>query len=365
MFSKMYSFVLIVMCGCFFGDVFGNTFFIDTNGNINKYRTIVKNNFLTDADWILESHCFSSPEIYLKCGPLKLTFEEKKIILNYKGQNTSFEYNAQKTNKELNSFLEKIDRNIEFKIVKIQSSKLNNDTPICDNDTVYDVETNKHLYTIQNLSLWRYAKEDLVQTYFSTLPLTTLVDFINNSTIYESSVEYTIERTIDIMVDRTIKYAILLISYAFEAMKIRLSFEPYWSQINVNLDQLNNALIRLNNNNMIERGLFKLQYIQETYSVMYNLKIMAIEYIYKFLSSQEKKDYSDDLNQDNFTSSNVNEKHILPQYLLNKVFNGFPNNHKDEKFHVIPKKLRHIVEKFQKIISLINEEYTHILKIKF
>ncbi|XP_050543888.1 uncharacterized protein LOC126906962 isoform X3 [Daktulosphaira vitifoliae] len=380
MFSKIYSFVLIIKCGFFFGDVFGNIFLIDTNGKMIKHPTIIKDSIHTYAKGILEPRWFSSPEKYIKCGPLKLdfvikkkmnaeiylnyTFEEKNIILNYEGRDTIFEYNTQETNEYLNYYLEKIDRNIEFKIVKIQNSNLDNNTPIC-NDTVYDVETKNHLYTIQNLSLWKYAKEDLVQSYDSTLPLTTLNNFINNSTIYKRSIEFVITRAIKIIELRTIKYAILLISYAFEAIRIRKSMDPYWDQIKENLNKLSDALITMTDNNVIRKKFYKLNPEEIVYKEMNKLKSMVCEYVQLLLSPEEKNTYSNDLNENNFTPSNINEQDILPQYLLKKILNGFPKPHKDEEFYDIPTNISDIEEKFQKIISLIKVEYTHILEIKF
>ncbi|XP_050543906.1 uncharacterized protein LOC126906970 isoform X5 [Daktulosphaira vitifoliae] len=238
MFSKMYSFVLIVMCGCFFGDVFGNTFFIDTNGNINKYRTIVKNNFLTDADWILESHCFSSPEIYLKCGPLKLdfvikkkmnaeiflnyrksqiyitnkpkiiiqfiiTFEEESIILNYMNGNSYYSYSAQGIN-NLQSFIQQIDENIHFKVVKIYEFNLPINRPL-DNDTVYDTEIISQLRKIESSSIWKYAKEDLIELYYPNKSHTTLENMINNSTTYQLTVNEALKKAITAMNRRIFK----------------------------------------------------------------------------------------------------------------------------------------------------------------
>ncbi|XP_050546159.1 uncharacterized protein LOC126908287 [Daktulosphaira vitifoliae] len=398
MFSKMYYFVLTIMCDFFFGNVLGNTLLINTN-EIHIEYPIDKNAFHNNAKWITETNCFSPSEKYINCGPLKLnfvikkkmsaeiflnfhetliyisrkprkmiklkiTFEETYIILNYNERNNIFKYNAHKMNEELKSFLNNIDYRINFKIIKIQNSKLDNDISII-NDTVYDEGTKDQLRKLHYLSLWNHVEEELVPSYFPTLPRTTLKDFINNSTMYKSSIEFAITRAIKIMKNRTMKYAILLISYAFEAIRISLSLEPYRYQSIENLERLDDALIQLTGNDILSKGYLDFVYVQYKQNAMCILRAMVYKIVKSFLTPEEMEGYSNDLNENNCKQHNDDEKPILPQYLLDKVLNGFPKPHDENEFQNIPVNLRDVMEKLHKINTLIKTEYKYIFKIKF
>ncbi|XP_050543922.1 uncharacterized protein LOC126906980 [Daktulosphaira vitifoliae] len=264
--------------------------------------------------------------------------------------------------------MDSIDHRIQFIIVKIENSKLDSNTPVL-NDTIYDEETRDHLRKVENLSLWKYAKEDLVHSYYETdeynkLPQTTIKNFINNSTSYEKNITYTINRAIMIMYFRTIKYAILLIVYGFEALRIR-QLESYLNQIKENLDILNDAAIKLKDCKALYFDLEELRGLNLCSNAMCYLKSMVFNYVKTFfLSTKENNNYSHDLNEDDNTYT-IFKKPILPQYLLDKVLNGFPTPHEENEFQNIPTELCDIEKKFQKIISLINLEYENVFTIDF
>ncbi|XP_050543904.1 uncharacterized protein LOC126906970 isoform X3 [Daktulosphaira vitifoliae] len=398
MFSKMYSFVLIVMCGCFFGDVFGNTFFIDTNGNINKYRTIVKNNFLTDADWILESHCFSSPEIYLKCGPLKLdfvikkkmnaeiflnyrksqiyitnkpkiiiqfiiTFEEESIILNYMNGNSYYSYSAQGIN-NLQSFIQQIDENIHFKVVKIYEFNLPINRPL-DNDTVYDTEIISQLRKIESSSIWKYAKEDLIELYYPNKSHTTLENMINNSTTYQLTVNEALKKAITAMNRRIFKYALLLVTYIYEALYINCLPLEFRNQLNDVFNKLSEALEKLKSSTYLRYRFCQVNLALINFYEMNIIRSM-IKTIVNFLFAPEELAIYN-LEETNSSKSSNSNTHILPEEILNKVFTGFSKLHETDdvpyNFQAIPYEPDGIKEKLQIIFWLIATEYENIFEL--
>ncbi|XP_050543890.1 uncharacterized protein LOC126906964 isoform X2 [Daktulosphaira vitifoliae] len=201
---------------------------------------------------------------------LEITFGKENIILSYqKKEKKKFSYNANGYN-VLQTFLNDLNKNIYFKVVKIYESNvpinrdLVNDTvynneikdllsnvqnlslweftkynvvivvyPSCPNetlencihnstngnlvnDTVYDEQTKTQLSKVQNLFLWKYVKEDLVSDERRYCPYLTLEHFINNSTTYKKTVEQTLNMAIDIMISRTARYACLLVVYAYQ-----------------------------------------------------------------------------------------------------------------------------------------------------
>ncbi|XP_050546954.1 uncharacterized protein LOC126908693 isoform X2 [Daktulosphaira vitifoliae] len=406
MFYKIYTFLLIFMCGHFFEEVFGNILLInpeevilDNRKQYNGYHTeamwitgehfkrpsnkeiIVydswdKTVYYIDAKWIIETYSLKPSKKYLMCGPLILdfenkneifaelyvnfTFEKENIILNYKGNDNYFEYNVEEMNLKLKSFIRKINKLLLIRIIKIQSSKLDNNTSLI-NDTVYDKHTGEHLRRLEDMSLWKYVEEELIQSYVFTTPNTTIYDFILNSTMYGIAINFTLKEAIRIMCDRTFKYAILLMLYAYEALRIDYCKTLYWDQLIKNLIKLSDVLIKLNYDNELLKGLQELKKGRHEREIMSTFQKLVNKYVNIFLTPREIKMYDV---KTNISSNNNNFEHILSQIIIDKILKGFPKPCEDNE----PYKFELICEiegKFQKIFKLIDTEFKIIHRIEF
>ncbi|XP_050531005.1 uncharacterized protein LOC126899823 [Daktulosphaira vitifoliae] len=267
-------------------------------------------------------------------------------------------------NLKLKSFIENIDNRIELKVIKIQTSKQDNNTSLI-NNTVYDEQTRKQLRDVENLSLWNYVKEELIQPYFFTLPNTTINDFILNSIMYNNVIKFTLSRAIIIMCDRTSKYTIVLLIYAFEIMRINRYIIPCWDELINNLKKLSDALIYLNGNNKLKHDLYKIEEEKNVSSLMSIFKDLVIDYASIILSRKEQNIYNF---IEDYTEFNDVYKPTLPQNLLDKILKGFPKHYPNDEpyqFELIPENLSEIEEKFQQIFKLIDVEFNNIYKINF
>ncbi|XP_050546949.1 uncharacterized protein LOC126908690 isoform X2 [Daktulosphaira vitifoliae] len=413
MFYKIFIFLLIFICGHFFEEVFGNILLIDPHtvsmwitekdfSSLSKEEIIVNNkygpyDYCYDAMGITETYYLKTSKKYLMCGPLildienkneifaeinlnfyayiyenikkkdtiyiKITFEEKHIILNYNGKDNIFEYNVEETNLKLESFMFEINKAIRFKIIKIQTSKLDNNTSLI-NHTVYDEVTRNQLENLENLSLWKYVKEELVQSYFPILPNTPIYEFILNSTIHRRDIKFTLKKAIKIMSDRIFKFAILLMVYAYEALRIDYCKTLYWDQFINNFKKLGNALYLLNEDRKL---LIALDDINEGLNddithafngcaTMCVFQGLVNKYAKYFFTPQEIENL-----KKNFRCNNIKYEHILTQNELDNIFKGFSKPHGDNetyKFKLICEK--ELEEKFQHIFMLIDAEFERI-----
>ncbi|XP_050537507.1 uncharacterized protein LOC126903370 [Daktulosphaira vitifoliae] len=291
-----------------------------------------------------------------------VTFEEKYIILNYNGKDNIFEYNEEEMNLKLESFMEKINNQIQFKIIKIQTSKLDNNTSLI-NDTVYDEQTRKQLREVENLSLWNYVKEELFQSYLTTVPNTKINYFILNSTMYKIDIKFTLINAIEIMCNRTFKYAILLMVYAYEAQRINYCTTPYWDQLMNKLNKLSDALINLNGNRKLLYGWYDVNRGINKSDTMRAFQRLVNDYANIFVTPQEMKKYN---SKEIYTCENIEDQVILSQHLLDKILKGFPKHHPNDEsyqFELIPPDLCEIEEKLQQIFKLIDAEFENIYKI--
>ncbi|XP_050546957.1 uncharacterized protein LOC126908697 [Daktulosphaira vitifoliae] len=395
MFYKINSFLLIFMCGHFFEEVFGNILLI-VGDKVFIDNTHARIGYHTDAKWIEKNYMFKPSKKYLQCGPLILyfvnenkifaeiylnfhdqitreikkkeklyfyiIFQKNSIILNYNGNDNIFEYNEE-MNKKLQTFMEEINNRIQFKIIKIQTSKLDNNTSLI-NNTVYDEKTTNQLRDVMNLSLWKYIKEELVQSKVSLLPNTTINDFILNSTMYVYIVKSTLKKAITMMCDRTYKYAILLMVYAFEALRIDYCKTPYWDQLMNYLKKLSDILTNLNGDIILRRGLDDIKCgINECDKMCIFQRLVSDYYSNIYLKPQDREIFK---LKNKSEWINIKDKEILSQNVLDKIFKGFPKSHKDEepyKFELIPTSLCEIEKKFQQIYVLIDTEFERIYKI--
>ncbi|XP_050543892.1 uncharacterized protein LOC126906965 [Daktulosphaira vitifoliae] len=426
MFYKIFTFLLIFICGHFFEEVFGNILLIDPEkvildndkkesghhtismwitekdfSSLSKEEVIVNNkydpcDYCLDFACTTETYCLKTQKKYVMCGPLildienkneifaelyvnfyayiyenikkkdtiyiKITFEEKHIILNYNGKDYIFEYNVEGIDLKLESFMFEINKGIRFKIIKIQTSKLDNNTSLI-NDTVYAKHTRIQLRNLENLSLWKYVKEELIQSNSSTLPNTAINDFILNSTMYKSDIKYTLEKSRRIMCDRTFKYAILLMVYAYEALRIDYCTRPYWDQLIYKLKKLSDARINLDENKNLQFGLKDIKHAINECDVMCIFQRLVNDYATIFLTPQEMKIFKF---KDKYSFKNIKDEQILSQHLLHKILIGFPKHHSNDEsyqFELIPPYLCEIEEKLQQIFKLIDAEFENIYKI--
>ncbi|XP_050546951.1 uncharacterized protein LOC126908692 isoform X2 [Daktulosphaira vitifoliae] len=426
MFYKIYTFLLIFMCGHFFEEVFGNILLIDPEkvildndkkqfghhtvsmwitekdfSSLSKEEIIVNNkygpyDYCIDAWGISEIYYLKTSKKYLMCGPLildienkneifaelyvnfhafiyenikkkdtiyfKITFEEKHIILNYNGKDIIFKYNEE-INLKLESFMWEINKRIIIKIIKIQTIELDNNTSLI-NDTVYDEVTRNQLENLENLSLWKYVEEELVQSYFSTLPNTTINNFILNSTIHRKDIKFTLKKAIKIMCDRILKYAILLMVYAYEALRIDYCKTLYWDQFMNNFKKLGDALYLLDGDEKLRIGLDEINegLNNDIKNAINGCATMCVfqrlvnNYAKYFFTPQEIENL-----KKNFRWNNIKYEHILTQNELDNIFKGFSKPQGDNetyKFKLICEK--ELEEKFQNIFMLIDAEFERI-----
>ncbi|XP_050543228.1 uncharacterized protein LOC126906605 [Daktulosphaira vitifoliae] len=297
---------------------------------------------------------------------LNFTFEEDCIVLQHKTELHYFPYDKNGA-KNLESFIEELDDNIEFKVLKMHKSYIANDTSLV-NDSIYDEKIKVQLGNIQNSSLWNYVKKDLVKLESNENSYTTLEDFINNSITYGKTLQFVIKHAVEkIIYDRTTKYALLLVTYAYEAQLINFFPQYYWETFLkvceklriaqftfMDYDELSSYLEYLNREKHDEKRR------------MYKLKVLIKEFASHFFTPEELTEYNFEVSKD--SKSNDSNTHILPQDVINILFNGFPEPHGDVKsydFHLIPKSLDEIMEKLEIIFSLIHAEYNLILKIEY
>ncbi|XP_050547471.1 uncharacterized protein LOC126909123 isoform X2 [Daktulosphaira vitifoliae] len=427
MFYKIYTFLLIFVCRHFFEEVFGNILLIDPEkvildnnkknefghhtvsmwitekdfSSLSKEEIIVNNKYgpyyyCYDAMGITETYYLKTSKKYVVCGPLildienkneifaelyvnfyayiyenikkkdtiyiKITFEEKHIILNYNGKDNIFEYNEE-INQKLDSFMWEINKRSIIEIIKIQTSKLDNNISLI-NDTVYAKHTRIQLRNLENLSLWKYVKEELVQSYFPTLPNTAINDFILNSTMHRIDIKFTLKKAIKIMCDRIFKFAILLMVYAYEALRIDYCKTLYWDQFINNFKKLGDALYLLDGDEKLRIGLDKIneglnndiKYAFNGCATMCVFQKLVNNYAEYFFTPQEIENL-----KKNFRCNNIKNDHILSQNGLDKIFKGFSKPHGDNetyKFKLICEK--ELEEKFQHIFMLIDVEFERI-----
>ncbi|XP_050543921.1 uncharacterized protein LOC126906979 [Daktulosphaira vitifoliae] len=265
-------------------------------------------------------------------------------------------------NLKLESFIKKVNKLLQIKIIKIQTSMLDNNTYLI-NDTIYDKRSIRQLRNLENLSLWKYVEEELVQSYFPTLPNTTIYDFILNSTMYRSDIEFTLKKATKIMGDRIFKYAILLMVYAYEALRIDYCKTLYWDDVMNYLNKLSDALLTLNGGEKLHKQIHKInEEIKDCY-IMLVFQRLVNEYANIFLTPREiEKCYI----KNNYRWNNIKDEHILSQNVLDKILKEFSKPHRDiepYKFKLICEK--EIERKFQQIFMLIDAEFKRIHIIEF
>ncbi|XP_050543915.1 uncharacterized protein LOC126906976 [Daktulosphaira vitifoliae] len=384
MIYKTYFIVLILVFDFYFGDVFGNIILIGQEPEIHIINMPNKTRFNYDAKMIPKPGCFtSSVKTVLQCGRitidflndknifaeiflnynervvenpkikrnLKITFGEQNIILKHKRKQGNFTYDECGI-QNLMAYITNIDEHIQFEVVKIYESNLPNNRTLA-HSTVYDNRLKMQLHKIEELSIWPYVKEEIVNVDISTQPNITLEDFINNSTKYKKNVVFTLEKALRIMNDRIFKYAFLLLVYAHIIVN-------YVETENVNLELikkvseiLSKAQIFLINSNNIEYSL------QSDFKILHNCFVLSpkkliydfmLKYSKLFLTSEETSDFT--------------KTQKLPQ-----VFEGFPKPHENNiisyNFETIPREYDEIKIKFDQIIKLITTECINIFDITY
>ncbi|XP_050543899.1 uncharacterized protein LOC126906968 [Daktulosphaira vitifoliae] len=394
MFYKINSVVLIFLYVLFFRNVFVNTILIGKEGEIDICQPYDNMNRL-DAEMIKEVCCLNTSNEYVMCKDLrmslvnekkifaeirlrydddsttrkakstinlKITFGKKNIILNYKKEQKYYKYNEIGIN-DLQLFIRNLDENIYFNVVKIYESNV----PIIRdlvNDTVYDNEIKDQLSNVQNLFLWKYAKDDFVTVVDSSCPNITLEYFIHNSTAYHKTVEQTLTTAIDIMYYRTAKYACLLVVYAYQSLNIFSGQNEIWKKIINVLRILSKAENSLKNYK--EESLFliniseKLKQINTKSSSRCKLLNDLSYLVSNFVAIILKPSGIDTKINENITHINM-KTYILPEDISKKIFNGFPKPHENNvnsyMFENIPTALDDINKNLFTIFELIETEY--------
>ncbi|XP_050543920.1 uncharacterized protein LOC126906978 [Daktulosphaira vitifoliae] len=373
MIYKTYSFVLIFVIDFYFGDVFGNIILIGEEGVMDIIHRTDKDDYCNDAKMITIPGCYKSSKV-LKCGPLnivfvnkkkvfaeidinyfkrgvktasnkktiKITFGENNIILN--NEKYKYKYNEVDINK-LQSSIKNLDSKIEINIIKIYESNLSSNRTLA-HSTVYDKNIKSQLNTIENLSLWKYAKEEKVpiaSTSTSTQSNITLEDFINNSTTYNKNVAFTIKEALKIIDNRTFKYAFLLVVYVYRTLLIHYDAKIKWELVKKCFKLLRNAQIK---NKEINNILYDLRI---DFNIFEPDKAENCKQIIKNLMEKYSK---------LFTSTSPLSQDNLIEY----TFEGFPKPHENDDipyaFETIPTELSIIMEKLEKIFKLIETEYS-------
>ncbi|XP_050543901.1 uncharacterized protein LOC126906969 [Daktulosphaira vitifoliae] len=384
---------LIFAYGFFFGNVNGNIILIDHEGGI-IISSPINNNNNSNAHSIYEPNCLNSLKKYVECKNLKMTFVNERrifaeiglrydddsstskqkntihinitfgkenIILSYKKKH-KFSYDAYGFY-GLQTFFNKVNKNIYFKVVKIYDSNIYINEKL-ENTTVYDEEIKNQLFKVQNFFLWKYAKEDLVSILYPSCPNITLENFINNSTTFRKTVQETLTTALDIMSYRTAKYACLLVVYAYEALYISQTL--CWDKVLKFIKILNAAQLYLSRHNKniyfflnISDIFRKMGLKTNSYDTLFMLSVMVTNFTKILLTSEEIND--EDLIQTRHSKCNTMNTHILPVYALEKLFKGFPKPLEEHvltyKFEEIPTTLNNINEKLFKICTLIETEY--------
>ncbi|XP_050543894.1 uncharacterized protein LOC126906966 isoform X2 [Daktulosphaira vitifoliae] len=402
MLYKTNSIVLNSMCVLFFfGNVCGNTILIGKEGVtdislVSFFDGTVRN---IGAEMKMDLHCFYPPEKYLQCGPvkmdfvnkneifaeiylnynpdfnlrtspkiinIKMTFDEIFIVLNInRGIGNYFFYSENDINNTLQTFIRELDPRIKFKVVKIYRGHLDNNTSIL-NDTVYDETARKYLEKFENMSLWKYVKDDLIEWNYPKHSYVTLENFINNSTTYNVNVKFTLITVLNKMIERTIKYVLLLIAYVYEALTINYRMKSYWNRFIEVLYKLKVAEINLKKYDEIVN---KIQQVKEKSSPvdkMSELIRLLKECTKHFYTAEEFEKL--DFEETETSKSKYSNTHVLPEEVLNKVLKGFPKPHQNVdsyELHLIPTELDNIIEKMNLIFELIDVEYENICRIRF
>ncbi|XP_050543923.1 uncharacterized protein LOC126906982 [Daktulosphaira vitifoliae] len=282
---------------------------------------------------------------------LKITFEEQNIILKHKRIQYNFTYDEEGI-EELQNTIKSIDSKIQFKVIKIYESNLSSNRTLA-HSTVYDKYLKIQLDMIEKLSLWKYVKEERVliaSTSTSTLSNTTLIDFINNSTTYEKNVAYTVKDAENIMNDRTFKYAFLLVVYVYRTLLIYYDAKINWELVKTCFTLLSNAQIKR----------------KEFNNILYDLRIDfdVIEpdrtIVCKQIITHLMEKYSGLFKIILQSTSQLSEDN-----LIKNTFEGFPKPHENDvisyNFQTIPTELSVITEKLEKILKLIETEYSSFL----
>ncbi|XP_050543898.1 uncharacterized protein LOC126906967 isoform X2 [Daktulosphaira vitifoliae] len=292
-----------------------------------------------------------------------ITFGNQNIILTYKNEH-KFLYNANGFN-ALQTSLENINKNIYFKVVKIYNSNFPINGNLV-NNTVYDEEIRNQLSNVENLFLWKYAKEDLVSILYPSCPNITLEHLINNSTTYRKTIEKTLITAIDIMKHRTARYACLLVVYAYEALRINEALTGNWEKVIQYLEKLGKAEKYLEGCHKkssfsinISYALSLMDFTFYSTQKLFNLNQLVTKFVKYTVRSRIINE--EDLIKADESKSNETNTHILTEDILIDLFIGFPkplqNHDFAYDFDVIPFSLDDINEKLFIIFELIDTEY--------
>ncbi|XP_050536981.1 uncharacterized protein LOC126903067 isoform X8 [Daktulosphaira vitifoliae] len=306
MFYKTYSFVLIFVCCIYFRDVFANIFIKDNTGTLIYHMTDDSSKQFGNlnmsfvnvknvvAEIYLRQENYNSSQKNEKKIELKITFNEDNIILIYNEYREICSYNENGTIR-LREIIQDLGYDIEFKVFE-------------------NIRKNKHL-----------IRDETAKKY---------------------------------LIDRSLKYMILLSIYAFNAIILQDFSKSFWGQLLELFKKIQKVMLILDRYNVIHDSID--QMIHAKSNNLYELKGLAEQCAKYFMNYEEltKYDFKYEV-----TDSFLYDNPILPQDLINKLLNGFPKqqNENSYNFHDIPKDLDKIMENLKLIFSLIHAEYNAIV----
>lgn len=227
------------------------------------------------------------------------------------------------------------------------------------NDSVYDRSIKAQLSTFENSSSWDYIKSEPIDIGEEHQP--PLKDLINNSAKYKKTVEFGIKKLEKAMVDRAYKYALLMVVYAYESIRIVRRIDFNLSTFEDTFSKISKLPKSLQKDNSIQDYRFKFYN-----SMSYEKAIeVCLDLIKDTLNHILK---SDEVNKINLTvdrhpKSRYSNTHVLPQDYMEKYFKGFSEPLEGDSpynFHIIPSANVDIKKHLESIFKLAEVEFKYV-----